>query len=570
MASISDMLIDAGLTRDRLEECRQLSARSGDSLDRSILQREYLDEATLLQIYAKLLGFEFRKSLEGTKVPTSFVDNVPVHFARNYNLVALEESENGTIKVATCQPLAPNPMDDLAALLGVEVDAVIAPRLEITALIARAYRHKADGVDEALDAVSDDADIGSMAAEIDEAEDVLDVSNKAPIIKLVNTILFQALKLRASDVHFHPYEDRTQVRFRIDGILYDMDSVPRKAHEAIISRVKVMGKMDIAERRLPQDGRASLRIGDGEVDVRISSVPTTNGERIVMRLLDKTTKAHTLDQIGLSEENRATLRSYLGYNHGIILVTGPTGSGKTTTLYAGLTEIDTTQKNVLTIEDPVEYTLAGISQVEVNTKKGLTFAAGLRSFLRQDPDVMMVGEIRDLETAEVAIRASLTGHLVFSTVHTNDAASTIARMVDQGVEPYLVSSSLILVIAQRLVRTVCKHCREMIPVNDENRAKLAELKMTPEDVGGILAHGKGCDDCFGSGYAGRTAIYEFMPVGEELRTEIMDGVTASKMKRNAIKRGVTTLRKDGVMKIIEGITTPDEILRVTQIELDVD
>ena len=256
--------------------------------------------------------------------------------------------------------------------------------------------------------------------------------------------------------------------------------------------------------------------------------------------------------------------------NGIILVTGPTGSGKTTTLYAGLTELDTTQLNVLTIEDPVEYTLAGISQVEVNAKKGLTFAAGLRSFLRQDPDVMMVGEIRDLETAEVAIRASLTGHLVFSTVHTNDAASTIARMVDQGVEPYLVSSSLILVIAQRLVRRVCKNCREMRPVTDEDRAKLKELNMTPEDVSGQLAHGKGCDDCFGSGYAGRTAIYEFMPVGEELRTEIMDGVTASQMKRNAIKRGITTLRKDGIMKIISGITTPDEILRVTQIDLDVD
>jgi general secretion pathway protein E len=409
-----------------------------------------------------------------------------------------------------------------------------------------------------------------LASAIDGAEDVLDVSNKAPIIKLVNTILFQALKLRASDVHFHPYEDRTQVRFRIDGILYDMDSVPRKAHEAIISRVKVMGKMDIAERRLPQDGRASLRIGDGEVDVRISSVPTTNGERIVMRLLDKTTKAHNLDQIGLSQENRDTLRSYLGYNHGIILVTGPTGSGKTTTLYAGLTEIDTTQKNVLTIEDPVEYTLAGISQVEVNTKKGLTFAAGLRSFLRQDPDVMMVGEIRDLETAEVAIRASLTGHLVFSTVHTNDAASTIARMVDQGVEPYLVSSSLILVVAQRLVRTVCKHCKDTRPASDEDRAKLAELNITLEDVNGTVVFGKGCDECFGSGYAGRTAIYEFMPVGEELRTEIMDGVTASEMKRSAIKRGVTTLRKDGVLKIISGLTTADEILRVTQIDLDVD
>lgn len=570
MASLSEQLVDAGLSRERLDECRRLANTTGDSLDRAILSREYMPEEKLLEVYAGHLGYEFAEVLEGTVVPTEFVDVVPVHFSRNYNLVALGNTDDGALRVATCSPLDPQPMDDLSAMLGIEVEPVLATHNEITTLIARAYRHKADGVDEALADVAEDGDIAGLASEIDDSEDVLDVSNKAPIIKLVNTILFQSLKLRASDVHFHPYEDRTQVRFRIDGILYDMDSVPRKAHEAIVSRVKVMGKMDIAERRLPQDGRASLRIGDGEVDVRISSVPTTNGERIVMRLLDKTTKAHNLDEIGLSEANRATLRSYLGHNHGIILVTGPTGSGKTTTLYAGLTELDTTQLNVLTIEDPVEYTLAGISQVEVNAKKGLTFAAGLRSFLRQDPDVMMVGEIRDLETAEVAIRASLTGHLVFSTVHTNDAASTIARMVDQGVEPYLVSSSLILVVAQRLVRRVCKSCREMRPVTEEDCAKLKELNMTPEDVNGTVAFGKGCDDCFGSGYAGRTAIYEFMPVGEELRTEIMDGVTASEMKRNAIKRGITTLRKDGIMKIIDGITTPDEILRVTQIDLDVD
>ena len=570
MVSLSDLLVEAGLTRERLDECRRLAGTSGESLDRAILQREYLAEDKLLEVYARHLGYDFEASLEGTAVPAGFIDDVPVRFSRNYNLVALGQSGDGALRVATCSPLEPHPMDDLSAMLGVEVEPVLATRSEINALIARAYRHKADGVDEALADVSGDEDIAELASEIDDAEDVLDVSNKAPIIKLVNTILFQALKLRSSDVHFHPYEDRTQVRFRIDGILYDMDAIPRKAHEAIVSRVKVMGKMDIAERRLPQDGRASIRIGEGEVDVRISSVPTTNGERIVMRLLDKTAKLYTLDEIGLSLENREMLRSYLDYNHGIILVTGPTGSGKTTTLYAGLTEIDTTQKNVLTIEDPVEYTLAGISQVEVNTKKGLTFASGLRSFLRQDPDVMMVGEIRDLETAEVAIRASLTGHLVFSTVHTNDAASTIARMVDQGVEPYLVSSSLILVVAQRLVRTICKHCRHTVPVNDEHRAMLAKLNMSPEDVGGELAFGKGCDDCFGSGYAGRTAIYEFMPVDEVLRTEIMDGATASQMKRSAIQRGVRTLRRDGIDKIIDRQTTPEEILRVTQIDLDVD
>jgi general secretion pathway protein E len=423
-------------------------------------------------------------------------------------------------------------------------------------------------VDEALADVAEDGNIAGLADQIDEGEDVLDVANKAPIIKLVNTILFQALKMRASDVHFHPYPDRMQVRFRIDGILYDMDPIPRKALDAIISRVKVMGKMDIAERRLPQDGRATIKIGDGEVDVRISSVPTSQGERIVMRLLDKTTKVFHLDEIGLAPRNLEMMREYSNYSHGIILVTGPTGSGKTTTLYAAMAEVDTTEKNVLTIEDPVEYSLPGVSQVQVNAKKGLTFAAGLRSFLRQDPDVMMVGEIRDLETAEVAIRAALTGHLVFSTVHTNDAPSTIQRMVDQGVEPYLVSSSLVLVIAQRLVRTICKHCHAYGPITPEEEAKLRKVGIDPAQLGGRVARGKGCDECFQSGYAGRTAIYEFMPVDENLRTQIMNGATASQMKRSAVERGMITLREDGRLKIVAGQTTADEVLRVTQLDLD--
>ena len=332
MTNIADLFVDAGVTRDQLEECRGVASDSGESIDQVILSRDYLDEQTLLQIYAKHLGYEFRKSLEGTKVPMNFVDGVPVQFARNYNLVALGLMPDGVMKVATCRPLEAHPMDDLAAMLGVEVDAVLAPKGEITTLIARAYRHKADGVDEALDAVAEDADIQSMAAELEEAEDVLDVTNKAPIIKLVNTVLFQALKLRASDVHFQSYPERMQVRFRIDGILYDMDPIPRKVQDAIISRVKVMGKMDIAERRLPQDGRATIKLGDGEVDVRISSVPTTHGERIVMRLLDKTAKLYRLNEIGLSEQNQTLLTDYLNYNHGIILVTGPTGSGKTLSL----------------------------------------------------------------------------------------------------------------------------------------------------------------------------------------------------------------------------------------------
>jgi len=567
MAKLSDLLIDAGLPRERLEECRRIAGTSGDPLDRVILSKEYLEEEKLLEVYARHLGYEFVSRLEGTSVPSTFVNRIPVQFTRNYNLVALSEDETGLVRVATCTPLEPQPMDDLAAMLGREIEPVLAPRTEITTLIARAYRHKADGVDEALADVAEDGDIAGLADEIDEAEDVLDVSNKAPIIKLVNTILFQGLKLRSSDVHFHPYPDRTQVRFRIDGILYDMDSVPRKAHEAIISRVKVMGRMDIAERRLPQDGRATIRIGDGEVDVRISSVPTSNGERIVMRLLDKTAKLYALTEIGLSQANLAMLEDYITWSHGIILVTGPTGSGKTTTLYGSMGQIDTTQKNVLTIEDPVEYSLAGISQVQVNNKKGLTFAAGLRSFLRQDPDVMMVGEIRDLETAEVAIRAALTGHLVFSTVHTNDAPSTITRMVDQGVEPYLVASSLILVIAQRLVRTICPHCKVMVPITDEWAAKLRKVELTADRLNGEVAYGEGCDECFHSGYSGRTAIYEFMPVEEILRTQIMNGSTATEMKRSAIDRGMITLRMDGQEKITNRLTTPDEVLRVTQLDM---
>ena len=568
MTSIGDMLVDAGLARERLEECRAVATSTGESLDRVLLTKEYVEEVTLLQIYAKHLGFEFRKSLDGTRVPEQFVNLVPVHFARNYNLVALEVGTDNVLKVATCTPLDPYPMDDLASIVGQEVDAVLSPRLEITTLIARAYRHKADGVDEALADVAEDGDIGQMAQEIDEAEDVLDVSKKAPIIKLVNTILFQALKLRASDVHFQCYPDRMQVRFRIDGILYDMDPIPRRVQDAIISRVKVMGKMDIAERRLPQDGRATIRLGDGEVDVRISSVPTSHGERIVMRLLDKTAKLYRINEIGLSAKNQETLREYLDFNHGIILVTGPTGSGKTTTLYGSMAEIDTTRKNVLTIEDPIEYSMAGISQVQVNTKKGLTFASGLRSFLRQDPDVMMVGEIRDLETAEVAIRAALTGHLVFSTVHTNDAASTITRMVDQGVEPYLVSSSLVLIIAQRLVRTICPHCMTEDDINDEWLAKLKKVGLAPEVLNGSVAYGPGCEECFHSGYSGRTAIYEFLPVDEVLRTQIMEGATATVLKRSAAERGMISLREDGRQKIIDRLTTPDEVLRVTQLDFE--
>ena len=561
------LLRQAGLEAAQIDEALALERETGEPLDQVLVGRNILPEERCLEFFANFLGLDFQQSLEGVTVPNAFIQDVPVQFARTHGLIALSET-NGTVKVATHRPLDVQPMDDLATLLHTKVEAVLAPRAEIAGLINRAYRHKADGVDEALEDI-EDHDIVNLAESIQESEDLLDVANKAPIIKLVNMLLFQALKLRASDIHLQPYADRLQVRMRIDGVLYDMEAIPKRAQEAITSRVKVMGKMDIAERRLPQDGRASIRIGDGDVDVRISTVPVTSGERVVFRILDKTTKVYTLDQIGLSQDNQRNIERYINYSHGIIFVTGPTGSGKTTTLYGCLDAINAPDLNILTIEDPVEYNLDGISQVQVNVKKGLTFANGLRSFLRQDPDVMMVGEVRDNETADIAIRAALTGHLVFSTVHTNDSASTITRLIDIGVEPYLVSSSLLLVIAQRLLRTVCPNCKELTTPDKQMLFQLEDLRLTPDRFpDGKIAVGKGCDECFHSGYSGRTAIYEVMPVDGAVQKQIIDLATASEIKRGALERGLNTLRMDGVDKLLAGQTTPDEVLRVTQLDVN--
>jgi len=559
------LLKKAGLTDAQIQEALQEEREGDQQLDQVLVQKGFMQERACLKLFGELLGYDYIDDLEGVNVPDAFIQDVPVQFARTHGLIAIEQGDD-FIRVVTNRPLDVQPMDDLATMMSQEVEAVLAPRSEINNLINRAYRHKADGVDEALQDVKD-TDIISIAENIEESEDLLD-ANKAPVIKLVNMLLFQALKLRASDIHLQPYGDRLQVRMRIDGVLYDMESIPRRAQEAIVSRVKVMGKMDIAERRLPQDGRASIRIGDGDVDVRISTVPVAGGERIVFRILDKTTKVYSLDDIGLEEDAERTIRRYINYSHGVIFVTGPTGSGKTTTLYACLDAINAPELNILTIEDPVEYNLDGISQVQVNTKKGLTFAAGLRSFLRQDPDVMMVGEVRDNETADIAIRAALTGHLVFSTVHTNDSASTVSRLIDIGVEPYLVSSSLLCVVAQRLLRTVCPKCKEPVTPDKQQRFYLEDLQLDPDQLkDGKLWVGKGCDECFQSGFAGRTAIYEVMPIDTHVQEQIINKATASEIKRGALERGLRTLRMDGINKLISGMTTPEEVLRVTQLDI---
>ena len=562
------LLRNAGLTDEQIADAVRSERETGQSAGSGAGQSQHAARAASAWSSSPTSSASSSVDEPGRacRSPTTFIQNVPVQFARSHGLIAIESDER-IVKVATHRPLEVQPMDDLATMMESEVEAVLAPRSEIANLINRAYRHKADGVDEALVDL-EETDIVGLASTIEESEDLLDVANKAPIIKLVNMLLFQALKLRASDIHLQPYAERLQVRMRVDGILYDTESIPKKAQEAIVSRVKVMGKMDIAERRMPQDGRASIRIGDGDVDVRISTVPVQNGERIVFRILDKTTKVYTLDQIGLNPDDKKLIERYINYSHGIIFVTGPTGSGKTTTLYGALSAINSSKLNILTIEDPVEYNLDGISQVQVNTKKGLTFAAGLRSFLRQDPDVMMVGEVRDGETADIAIRAALTGHLVFSTVHTNDSASTVTRMLDIGVEPYLVSSSLLVVIAQRLVRTICPRCKELVTPDEEVLFQIEDLRLTPDQFPeGKVAIGKGCDDCFHSGFAGRTAIYEVMPIDAPIQEQIVNKKTASEIKRGALERGLRTLRMNGVEKVLQGATTPQEVLRVTQLDV---
>ena len=563
--SIFDDLVTEGmLTEDQLLECRDEERESGQPLDRVLRQKGYVSENVLLELLAKRLRMPFLDDLSDSEVPPQFVQRVPAQFARTYNLIAIEEGPRG-LKVATCDPLDIHPMDDLASMLGGMAEPVVATRSEITSLINRAYQRSSADVDELLEGIDDDEILG-LANEIEQSEDVLDIANKAPIIKLMNTILFEALKIRASDIHLQPFQDRLQVRYRIDGILYDSKIIPKKVQDALISRVKVMGKMDIAERRLPQDGRTSVKVGDGDVDVRISSVPTSYGERIVFRLLDKSAQLYRLGEIGLTKENENKLIDLISCSHGVVLVTGPTGSGKTTTLYASLSELNSEEKMIITIEDPIEYNLDSISQIQVATKKGLTFAAGLRSLLRQDPDVMMVGEIRDHETAGISVQAANTGHLVFSTLHTNDSAGAVTRLIDLGVEPYLVSSSLIAVIAQRLVRVICPRCKEPLEVTDN---ELKALGYTRDQLPhGHLFHGRGCDACLGRGLYGRTAIYEILNINEVIRDQIIGRTSASIIKQVAVETGhLKTLRMDGALKVLEGETTMEEVFRVTQMDV---
>lgn len=557
------------LTQEQLQESLETQINTSKTLIRVIREKGYASEEKLLETVGIYLEVPYLPSLINIEeMPQDFLEKVPPSFSRVNNLAALEKV-NGIFKIATCDPFDLHPLDELSSLLEASIELVFSPRHEIAALLNRIYQKVEKTYGEILeeDMVDDQPrDLEDELKELEDKIDVVDVYNQPPIIRLVNRILFDGLRSRASDIHLQPMEDRLKVRYRIDGILYDMKDIPKKLQDAVVSRIKIMGKMNIAERRLPQDGRTTVKKGEGEVDIRISSVPTSHGERIVFRLLDKTARLYHLDEIGMSLEYEETIKKLIHLPNGIIFVTGPTGSGKTTTLYASLMELDTTARNIITIEDPIEYHLSGISQIQVSNKKGLTFAAGLRSLLRQDPDVMMVGEVRDQETARIAIQSALTGHLVLSTIHTNDSVGAVTRMLDIGLEPYLVASSVVAVIAQRLVRQICEHCQEeYVPTEKE----MGEINIKPEQViHGILWKGRGCSHCLGTGYRERTAIYELLAMDDIVRQKVMDRASASQIKEYAIRqKGLKTLRMDGSQKVLDGVTTIEEVLRVTVMDM---
>ncbi len=538
-----------------------VNGQKGRPLQSLVVEKGMISEEDLLAGLGAKVGIPFLKDLEAAGLDPVLVSRVPIGFARTHKVVPVK-IENGALAVATSDPLDFEPLDDLRMILGCrDVHPVLSTEQEILRAIHLSYEQSADTPEEmiqSMDAESSDR----LLHELEETQDLLDASDEAPVIKLVNLILFQAVKERASDIHIEPLQKELKVRYRIDGILYPRLEPPKKFQSPIVSRLKIMAKLDIAEKRLPQDGRIPIKIADKDIDIRVSIIPTSHGERVVLRLLDKSSVHFGLEEIGLSREQLEILDDLIHKPQGMLLVTGPTGSGKTTTLYGALTRINTPDKNIITIEDPVEYQLRGIGQIQVNPKIGLTFAQGLRSVLRHDPDVILVGEIRDAETAEIAIQAALTGHLVFSTLHTNDAASAATRLVDMGVEPFLVASVVRAVMAQRLIRVICPDCRQAYVPEPE---ALKEAGLVPAQLqGGVVYRGRGCDACSGTGYRGRSGIYEILPVSDAVRNLIMKKADSSSICRQAVQEGLKTLRDDGARKVITGVTTLEEVVRVTQ------
>jgi general secretion pathway protein E len=561
---IGEILVAMGVASDAsVQNALELQRDKGGRLGEILMTMQAINERDLAQALADQLGLRFTETLDADKIDPKLVSGMSLGYVRQNGFLPLEAPEDDDLlRVAVSDPLNVAAVDDLRVLFNRQVELVVAPASIIQAAMHRVFDRRA-GADQVVDDLNEE-DLGTIAHDLEEqTKDILDEDDEAPIIRLVNSILNQAIKERASDIHIEPFERSIMVRFRKDGVLKEIVQAPKRFQASIASRIKIMGNLNIAEKRLPQDGRIRIKIAGRDVDLRLSTVPTSYGERIVLRILDKQSVILDLTSLGFRDENLRVIENLIERPHGIILVTGPTGSGKTTTLYAALSRINTPDRNILTIEDPVEYQIQGIGQMQVNRKIDFTFARGLRAILRQDPDVVLIGEIRDLETAENAIQAALTGHLVFATLHTNDAPGAFTRLTDMGVEPFLSASSVIAVMGQRLVRQLCKHCRvPYVPLRDELE------KIGYADPDRVLREhtfykAVGCDECFGSGYRGRKGIHEMMLVGDEVRSQVMQNAPANVLKRVATEAGMKTLREDGALKVLDGMTTIDEVMRVT-------
>jgi len=550
-----------GLLDGQAAQAVEALLADGTALDEALLSASGLPEERLLRRLAEEFHVPYA-DLETAHPDRAFLAQFPVRVLLTHRLLPLSQ-ENGVVTVATNRLFDTSGLDELRMASGLDMRPALAPSAEISRWISALLGVGADTL-QSLVSEAEAAGVEVVNGQTDEDVDLEEAAQDASIITFVNQVLAEAVQRRATDVHFEPFEDVLRVRYRVDGVLQEANVPPevRQFQPAIVSRLKILSRLDIAEKRLPQDGRIKLKVAGREIDVRVSVIPMLHGEAVVLRLLDRSATLLGLEHLGMSEDDRAAFERVLGLPHGIVLVTGPTGSGKTTTLYAGLSRINDIERKIVTIEDPIEYHLRGINQIQVTTKAGLTFARGLRSILRHDPDVILVGEIRDLETAEIAVQASLTGHLVFSTLHTNDAPGAMTRLVDMGIEPYLVASSLEMVLAQRLVRLVCPHCREAF-VPDDLDALRREFG---DETIQVLYRGRGCRQCQGSGYLGRTGVFEVMPVSEAIRAMILERVSAGEIRRQAAAQGMRSLREDGWRLVKTGKTTLAEVLRVTKDE----
>lgn len=552
---LGELLIEAGvISVEQRDKAMQEQKRLGKRLGETLVSLGFTTEESIAKALSSQLSIPY-KELRFLSLHPEVIDKVPELIARKHKVLPLEIS-NGRLMVAMVDPLDIFAVDEISRTTKMTVDISVAKESELINCLDRYYR---GGVDEAMK----EADIYQPEKEKTISPDEAMLED-TPIVKLVTTILTQAVKDRASDIHIEPYADSLRVRFRIDGKLEEIMRPPRHIQPGMTSRIKILSGMDIAEKRIPQDGRFPVNLNGKQFDVRASSLPTLHGEKIVLRLLEKTTGAPQvkLSELGFSEQTLRIYEKLIARPYGFILATGPTGSGKTTTIYASLMKINTKERNTITIEDPIEYNLPDINQVQLNSKAGLTFASGLRSILRQDPDIIMVGEIRDVETASIATHAALTGHLVLSTLHTNDAVGAIARLIDMGVEPFLITSSLIGVLAQRLVIKICPHCKEKYTAEAD-----ALLKSIGVQGNITLYKGKGCTQCRSTGYLGRDGLYELLLISDNIKKLIIEKATASEIKAQALKEGFVNMRQEGLKKVVAGITTLEEVIRVTQ-EID--